>query len=443
MTKKKKTLLIVSGVVMVAALVIINLSMDTSNAQTVQADEVTRRDVTELVSASGRIQPQTKVNITSEINGEIVSLYVREGDQVVVGDLLVVLDTVQLRTDVDQARYAVAEVKARLDGARTQLDQADEEFQRQSSLYERELTSETQYKNASYAFAAAKSTYEAMRAQSKQLQSRYEKQLDYLDKAKISAPMAGIITYLSCEVGEIAAAQTAFTQGRTLMTIADLDVFEVEVEVDETEINKIALAQVVEIEVDAFPDTTFEGEVLEIGNTAITAGLGTDAQSTNFRVKVVFTDPRVKLRPGMSATVDITTASVDKTLTIPYSAVVIRSLDLDSLELARADTLEDSGSLGVSEVHAAEPDEAGEPDSVDSDDVEREEIKGVFAIKDGVARFVPISTGIADQKRIQVLTGLEEGEQVISGPYRVLRTIKDGDEVEAREDEDKIENGDA
>ena len=441
MTKKKKTLLIVAGIVVVAALVITNLSMDTSNAQTVQADEVTRKDVTELVSASGRIQPQTKVNITSEINGEIVNLYVREGDQVAIGDLLVVLDTVQLRTDVDQARYAVAEVKARLDGSKSQLEQADEEFQRQSRLYERQLTSETQYTNAKYAFVAAKSAYEAMHAQAKQLQSRFEKQLDYLDKAKISAPMAGIITFINCEVGEIAAAQTAFTQGRTLMTIADLDIFEVEVEVDETEINKIELSQVVEIEVDAFPDTTFEGEVLEIGNTAITAGLGTDAQSTNFRVKVVFTDPRVKLRPGMSATVDITTASVDETLTIPYSAVVIRSFDLDSLELARADTLEDSGSLGVSEVHAAEPDEAEDTDSVDSDDIEREEIKGVFAIKDGVARFVPISTGIADQKRIQVLTGLEEGEQVISGPYRVLRTIKDGDEVEAEEKKDK--NGDA
>jgi len=441
MTKRKKTLLIVSGAVVVLALVVINLSMDTSEAITVQADDVTCRDLTELVSASGRIQPQTKVNITSEINGEIVALYAREGDYVKVGDLLVVLDTVQLRTDVDQARYAVAEVNARLDGSKSQLDQADEEYQRQSSLYDRQLTSETQYKNAKYAFESAKSTYEAMRAQASQLRSRYEKQLDYLEKAKIAAPMSGIVTFVDCEEGEIAAAQTAFTQGRTLLTIANLDVFEVEVEVDETEINKIELAQKAEIEVDAFPDTTFGGEVGEIGNTAITSGLGTDAQSTNFRVKVVFTDPRVKLRPGMSATVDITTASRVGTLTIPYSAVVMRQLDPDSLERARTDTIKDSGSLGASEVHAAEPDETDEPDTVDADDVEREEIKGVFAIRDGVARFIPITTGIADQKRIEVLSGLEDGDQVISGPYRVLRTIKDGDEVEARED--KGENGEA
>lgn len=440
MTKKKKTLLIVAGVVVIGGFVIANLAMDTSNAQEVQVDKVTLKDITELVSASGRIQPQTKVDITSEINGEIVGLYAREGDPVQAGDLLVVLDTVQLRTDVDQARYAVAEVKARLAGAKSSLEQADEEFQRQSSLYERQLTSETQFTSSKYGYAAAKSSYDAMLAQSHQLQTRFDKQKDYLEKAKIVAPMSGIITFLDCETGEIAAAQSAFSQGRTLMTIANLDVFEVEVEVDETEINKVELVQHVEIEVDAFPDTSFAGEVVEIGNTAVTTGLGSQEQSTNFRVKVAFTDPRVKLRPGMSATVDITSASREQTLTIPYSAVVMRAFDLDSLERARTDTLEDSGSLGVSEVHAAEPDEADDIDEADSsesdEDVEREEIKGVFAIRDGVVRFVPITTGIADQKRIEVLTGLEKGDEVVSGPYRVLRTIKDGDEVEAQKKKD-------
>lgn len=443
MTKKKKTLLIVAGVIVVGGLVTASLTMDTTNAKKVQSDKVTLKDVTELVSASGRIQPQTKVDITSEINGEIVGLYAREGDPVQTGDLLVVLDTIQLRTDVDQARYAVAEVKARLAGAKSNLEQADEEYERQSSLYERQLTSETQFTNARYAYVAAKSSYDAMLAQSHQLQTRFEKQKDYLEKAKIVAPMSGIVTFLDCEMGEIAAAQTAFSQGRTLMTIADLDVFEVEVEVDETEINKVELAQHVEIEVDAFPDTSFAGEVVEIGNTAVTSSLGSQEQSTNFRVKVAFTDPRVKLRPGMSATVDITTASREKTLTIPYSAVVMRSFDLDSLERARSDTLEDSGSLGVSAVHAAVPGDVEDTDSSEYDeDVEREEIKGVFAIRDGVVRFVRISTGIADQKRIEVLTGLEKGDEVVSGPYRVLRTIKDGDEVKAqkKKDDDRGDN---
>ncbi|MEA3296300.1 MAG: efflux RND transporter periplasmic adaptor subunit, partial [candidate division Zixibacteria bacterium] len=255
MKKKKKLLLIIGGVVVVIALIVANLMMNTDNSISAQAAEVDRRDITETVSASGRIQPQTKVNITSEINGEIVRLMVREGDNVKVGDLLAVLDTVQLQTDVDQARYAVAEIDARLEGARSNLEQTREEYDRQSSLFERDLTSETQYKNAKYTYQSSKSSYEAMKAQTKQLQTRYEKQLDYLEKTKIIAPMDGVITFLDCEVGEIAAAQTGFSQGRTLMIISNLEVFEVEVEVDETEINKIELSQHVEIEVDAFPDT--------------------------------------------------------------------------------------------------------------------------------------------------------------------------------------------
>jgi len=437
MKKKKKWFLIIGGIVVVVVIVVLNLTMSTTKAVSVQADVTKTRDLVETVSASGRIQPQTKVDITSEITGEIIGLFVHEGDYVQIGDPLVVLDTVQLRSDVDQARYAVNEINARKSGAETSLEQAEEEHERQKRLFENDLTSETMFNNAKYAFLNAKSTCEATKAQAKQFQSRYEKQLDYLSKAKIVAPMPGIITFLDCEIGEIAAAQTGFTQGKTLMTISDLDVFEVEVEVDETEITKVELNQEAEIEVDAFPDTTFNGEVVEIGNTAIVTGLGSTDQSTNFKVKVTFKDPNVKIRPGMSATVDITTAHRDDALSIPYSAVVMRSFDLDSLERARAkDTLQ-SGSSGVSEVQAAENTE--EDSLPSSDEIEREELKGVFVIRDGTARFVEIKTGIADQKNIEVTSGLAKGDSVISGPYRVLRNVKDGDAVKIEKKNKKKE----
>ena len=306
-------------------------------------------------------------------------------------------------------------------------------FINNKKLFESNLTSETQFKNARYAFLNSKSAYEASQAQAKQAQFRYEKQLDNLSKAKIVAPMPGIITFLDCEVGEIAPAQTAFTQGKTLMRISNLNVFEVEVEVDETEINKVALEQLVEIEVDAFPDTTFPGKVIEIGNTAILEGLGTQDQSTNFKVKVIFEDPDVPIRPGMSATVDITTNERDGALAIPYSAVVMRAYDLDSLERARHE--EEVGS--TSEVQAAEDDLGSDTLEVKSDDNnERKDIKGVFVMREGKARFVPITTGIADQKNIEVITGVQSGDSVISGPYRVLRTVKDGDAIEV----DKSDN---
>jgi len=437
MKKKKKWLLIIGGIVVVVVIVVLNLTMSTTNAVSIQADVTKTRDLVETVSASGRIQPQTKVDITSEITGEIIGLFVNEGDYVQVGDPLVVLDTVQLRSDVDQARYAVNEINARKSGAETSLEQAEEEHERQKRLFENDLTSETMFNNAKYAFLNAKSTDEATKAQARQFQSRYEKQLDYLSKAKIVAPMPGIITFLDCEIGEIAAAQTGFTQGKTLMTISDLDVFEVEVEVDETEITKVELNQEAEIEVDAFPDTTFNGEVVEIGNTAIVTGLGSTDQSTNFKVKVTFKDPNVKIRPGMSATVDITTSHRDDALSIPYSAVVMRSFDLDSLERARANDTTESGSTGVSQVQAAENTE--EDSLPSSDEIEREELKGVFVIKDGTARFVQIETGIADQKNIEVTSGLDKGDSVVSGPYRVLRNVKDGDAVKIEKKQGKKE----
>jgi len=196
----------------------------------------------------------------------------------------------------------------------------------------------------------------------------------------------------------------------------------------------VELGQASEIEVDAFPDTSFVGQVVEVGNTAI-ASAGGDA-STNFRVKVIFQDLEVKLRPGMSATVDITTASRENVLSIPYSAVVMRTFDLDSLERARNQEAMAESSGVVSEVHAAEADSLSLAADSSDDDDERTELKGVFVMRDGKARFERITTGIADQKRIEVTSGLNEGDSVIAGPYRVLRTVADDDEVEAEPERD-------
>ena len=422
MSKKTKILLFGGGALVLIVVVILNFTMSSDKRTTVNAQTVSQRDLTEMVSASGRIQPKTKVNITSQVNGEIVALPVREGDTVKVGQLLVVLDTVQLRSDLDQAFFAVNEISARLAGAKTNLEQSEEEFNRQKQLFENKLTPEAVFNNTRYEYQNAKSSYEAMLASSKQSQSRYDKQLDYLKKAKISSPMDGIVTMVDCEAGEIAAAQTAFTQGKTLMTIANLDVYEVEVEVDETEVGKIGVGQPVKIEVDACPDTAFTGAVAEIGNTAIFKGLGTQDQSTNFKVKVEFHEASAKIRPGMSATVDITTNKKDKVLSVPYSAVVVRSFDLDSLKKSRSGQSTEIAGEGV---QAAE----STADTTTKADQNRKELKGVFLIKNSKAEFVEVQTGIADQKNIEVVSGIQAGDSVISGPYRVLRTIKNGDLV--------------
>jgi HlyD family secretion protein len=446
---KKKLLIIIGVVVVVGVIIYLNIASDTTRTTKVQAEKAARRELVEMVSASGRIQPQTKVNITAEVSGEILALLVKEGDRVNTGDLLVVLDTIRLRTELDQAKYALTEGEARLDGAEASHDQAQEEFQRQEKLYKDNHSSETVYNDAKYRYLNAKAAYEATQAQTKQLEARYAQQADNLSKAKMVAPMPGIITFVDCEVGEIAPAQTAFTQGKTLMTISNLSVFEVEVEVDETEINKVDLGQLADIEVDAFPDTVFDGAVVEIGNTALLTGMGTQDQSTNFNVKVIFKDPNVRIRPGMSATVDIITNRKEDALSIPYSSIVMRSFDIDSLERARAgaEMAQESSeeSSVVAEVQAAEGDQAqGDTDSLtegqDSlaeatdtaaeSEGKREELKGVFVIREGKARFVPVESGIADQTNIEITENLAEGDSVVSGPYGVLRTIKDGDNIE-------------
>jgi len=433
--KNKKVWIIIGVVVVVAVFVVITLTSNGRKATNVNASTVEKQDLTEKVSASGRIQPKTKVDITSEFSGEIIALLVEEGQNVRIGDLLIVMDTVQIKADVSQARYSLDGARAYRDGAEASYKQADEEFQRKQQLYDQKLSSETEYTTAHYAYLNAKANFESAQATANGAEAAYDKQLDRLSKARITSPMDGVVTLLDCEVGEIAAGQTAFTQGKTLMTIADLRVFEVEVEVDETEVNKIALGQQSEIEVDAIPDTSFVGSVVEIGNTAIMVGLGTQDQSTNFKVKVTFAEVNPKLRPGMSATVDITTAERVEVLTVPFASVVVRNYDLDSLEAVRQGKTSGNGNSG--EVLAAENDSAKSDSVSKKKEDEREDIRGVFIVREGMARFAKISTGISGQKDIEITEGLQENDSVVSGPYSVLRTLKDGDEVQILKKEEK------
>ncbi len=438
--KSKKTLLIVLGVISVVGILAISMKVSGGPPSTeVQVDLVQVKDISERVSASGRIQPQTKVNITSQVSAEIVGLNVNEGDVVSKGDLLVQLDRVQLGSDVQQAQYSLDDITSRAESARVRRDQDQEEFERQKKLFERKLTSETDYTNAGYLAEKSRADYKSLQSQVKTQRARLEKAKDSLAKTRIVSPMDGVVTFLNAEVGEIAQAQTSFTQGKTLMTISDLSVFEVEVDVDETEIAKIDIGQPAEIEVDAFPDSVFNGEVVEIGNSAILQGQGTQEFSINFRVKVRFAPTTARIRPGMSASVDITTATTHNGNLIPYSAIVMRELPVDSAKMS-SDTKDDSSDgLLVSDVNAAETDGNEVKKDDDSDKSasnateEKKKITGVFVLRDGKARFVQVLTGIADEKNIVALSGVQKGDTVISGSFKTLRELEDGDDVKIDE----------
>jgi len=430
--KSKKRILIISGILVILIVVVVSMSGSDEALTEVQADLVYRDDIAEVVTASGRIQPLTKVDIVAEVSGEIIDVPVSEGDWVTRGQTLLMLDTIQAKSDVAQARYSLDEVTARVEAARTQYEMDKQEFERQARLFERGLSSDMEHVNARLRYENSKANYEAMKAQAKTARARLEKAEDNLAKTHIRAPMEGLITYLRAEVGEIAQAQTAFTQGRTLMTISDLSVFEVEVDVDETEIAKVELGQRADIRVDAFRDTSFEGSVTEIGNSALVTGEGTENYSTSFMVKVRFSEAETDVRPGMSATVDITTDTAASALLIPYASVVTREFDPDSL---KADsTAEAMASRGIGEVNAApvSGDDTTAADSAGKSHTKKEKIKksGVFVIQNGKATFAEVETGIADERNIVALSGVTAGDTIVSGSFQTLRQLKSGEAVE-------------
>ncbi|MCB2231790.1 efflux RND transporter periplasmic adaptor subunit [bacterium] len=419
-TKKR----IIGGLIVIAVIVavVVNLGDSSDGLTLVQADLAYRDDISEMVTASGRIQPQTSVDIVAEVSAEIIQVFANEGDRVSRGNLLLLLDTVQAKSDVQQSRFSLDELTARAQAARTQRDKDKLEFERQQRLFDQKLTSETAFTDARFAYESATANYDAVLAQVKTGQAILDKAEDNLAKTKILSPMDGVVTYVSAEAGEIAQAQTSFTQGQTLMTIADLSVFEVEVDVDETEIAKVKLDQTADIRVDAFRDTAFAGRVVEIGNSAKISGQGTDNYMTSFYVKVRFVDTVPSIRPGMSATVDIEVASDKDALLIPYAAVVTREFD-------EQDETKTDEQLDGTLTSAGADDEDGSA-ARKSGKAKKIKKSGVFLCENGQARFVEITTGIADERNIVALSGVSPGDTVISGSFKTLRELTDSTMVE-------------
>lgn len=425
---RKKWFLATVGVVIIGSIATIYLSQSDTDRTMVQADLVKVEDIAEIVTASGRIQPQTKVNISAEVTAEIMKLYIKEGDLVEKDQSLLLLDTIQLKSDLIQTQYNLDEMLARQAGSRAQHEKEKLEFKRQGGLYKKQLISENIYNNAKYTLENALSQYLAMTAQVKTSRSRVSKAENNLSKTLITAPMSGVVTFLRAEVGEIAQGQTAYTQGKTLMTVSDLSIFEVEVDVDETEVARVMIGQKSEIKVDAFRDTTFVGEVVEIGNSAKVIGEGSENYSTNFLVKVRFVEAHPGIRPGMSASVDITTDHASQAVLIPYASIVTREFDPDSVIIwgIRPDT--NAGQVEESLLAYAESND--EAEEIKKSKKKKIKLSGAFVIDNGLAKFIEVETGIADDRNIVALTGITVSDTVISGSYQTLRKISVGDAVE-------------
>ncbi len=433
---------------MLAAIVGITVHQSAKNVATVQTGKAAREDLTAVVSASGEIRPKTYVNIGANAFGKITHIFVKEGDRVRKGQLLAQLENVQSSADVNanQASLQAAETDALAADAALKTAQADLlraqadydrnklDWARAQNLYSDGLISKSDFDSRKNAWATADAGLYQAQARVNQAKAQKDSSdqhiaqnratltrfADVLKKTSYSAPFDGVITNLPVREGETVVIGIQNSPGSTLMTLADMSVIEAEVMVDETDIVNVRLGQSAEISIDAIPGKTFHGTISEIGDDAIvrSTGVATSQQTTaseeakDFKVMVRLSDPPQDSRPGLSATAKITTASRKNALSIPIQALTVRT---------KAQLEQEKATPGS--VHAAAPQK--EVASKEKD----QEVPGVFVVRNKKAVFVPVTTGIAGVSDVEVIDGLKEGDEVITGSYKVLRTIRSGSGV--------------
>ena len=417
---KKKWILIGLAVVVLVLLVAANVARQSSSKiVSVQFARVRREDITSRVRAPGKIEPRTQVKVSADVMGKVVQLPIKEGDRVKQGQLMLQLDDTQYRSAHNQARAARASAEARLREVESSLKVAESTYQRQKALFEQHLLSQAEWDQATTNYESARAALATAREEVARSQAALEGALDNLSKCRFLAPFDGVVSALNVEAGEIVITGTMNNPGTQILVVSDLSRMLVKADVDETDVVDMQIGQKAKITVDALPDTSFPGTVTEIGNTAKRTLTGSEGQ-TNFEVKVVFDHDVPAVRPGMTADVEIDTGTREKTLGVPIQAVVVRT----ERELERANRKEPAKrppkAKGKDAVVAADEDTVGRKDK---------EITGVFVVREGVAAFVPVRTGIASETAIEIFGETKEGESVVAGPYKALRELKPNTKV--------------
>ena len=431
----RKSILVVAVVILVGAAGAAAMWYFKREKPLVVTTEVIRsRDLEAIVSASGKIQPRRLVQISADTPGRVVDLAVAEGDRVTVGQFLMQIDPKSLSTRVASGTASLQAATASLDQmrqavetARVQLQQAQQNLARQQDLWQQELTTREALEKAMNDVKAAESALSEREkssvAQSSRIQqeranlesSRYD-----LSKQRIESPIDGIVTRRNIQEGETAVVGTMNNPGTVLLTLADMEVIQAEVEVDETNVPIIEFGQPATIAIDALPDKTFKGHVVEIGNSPIQTTGAAGTQATNFKVVIMLDEPVPNVRPGFTCTADITTATRSQVVSVPIPAVAVRELVYDAGGQVVKEPKTERQTRSPEVVAAAEL----QPGQT------REETEGVFVVRDGKAAFLPIKMGIAGERYFEVVEGLKDGDEVITGPYNSVRGMADGDAVE-------------
>ena len=396
--KKRKKLWIgvaAAAVLVVAAIGVIGLRGRRDKPLEVQTARVDRQKIVQKVSATGKIQPRTRVEISADVSARITALPVVDGQWVEKGTFLVGLDRERYQAAVESAEAAVRSAEAGAALVSENLKRTENEFNRSKELRGAALESEAAFeaKQAEYQIEVAR--YKSAQDQVEQARAALKQVRDDLSKTSIYAPMSGTITALNKELGEIALGSQF--QKDVILIIADLSAMEAQVNVDENDIAALAVGQPAEIEVDALPDQKLAGVVAEIASSANSSGTGSTEQKTEFEIKISVTDPPAALRPGMTASADIVTKTNDNALSVPLQSVAVRTLD----QLAK---------------HGESQTDAEARYQADRDGF----VEVVFCVESGRAVAKQVKTGIQSDQLIEVLEGLDEGDEVVSGSYRAI-----------------------
>jgi HlyD family secretion protein len=402
------------AVLVIAGLVAFRTYRQKNRATEVRLEQVSRRDLVSSVTASGKIEAKTSVDISADITGRIIDIAVREGDLVKKGQFLLQIDPAQYQAAVARAQGVVASTEAVLVQTRATRDQAQRAWSRARQLTQLgdNLIAPETAEQAQTAYDVAEANYQSTKAQLEQSRASLQEAKDNLAKTRLTAPIAGRVVRLAVEEGEVAVPGTFSRETGLLMTIADLSVILAKVQVDETDVVRLKQADSVEVTIDAYRDTTFWGDVSEISHSAKLTPTETASGSTDravdFDVEITLRKPPPDIRPDLSCTARIITDTRDRALSVPIIALTVRD-------------------------HEKVPNETEGAPMTDTlrARFKKREAEGVFVVRNGVATFRPVKTGVAGEEFFEIVDGLREGETIVAGTYQAIRDLKDGAKVRA------------
>ncbi|MGE5432398.1 MAG: efflux RND transporter periplasmic adaptor subunit [Syntrophomonadaceae bacterium] len=408
--KSRKKIYIFSGIGLLVTVLVLLLVFSGNKEQiiSVTTEAVQKRNITQKVSATGKINPEYQVIITPEVTGEIVELPVKEGDAVRKGQLLIRIKPDSYMAARDRAAAILESAKAGLQRSRAVLDKVKSDYDRVQELYKKKLSSDSELEQAKSNFLSAQSDFDSQKSSVVQFQAALKEAQESLYKTTIYSPMNGTISQLNVELGERVLG-SGFSQGTNIMTVADLSQMEATVEVDENDVVLVSVGDTAKIQIDAFGNKEFKGVVSQIGNSAKTTAQGTQQEVVNFEIKIRLADNERSIRPGMSCNSDIETETKSNVLSVPIQSVTAR---------------------GAKPPEAKKEGEEG-PVQVKNDKVKEKKPKEVvFVIENNKAKMKEVKTGISDDNYIEITSGLNGNEKVVSGSYRAIsRELADNSNV--------------